>query len=81
MAFVKWFTTYFMYNNLREQFIDEGRVTKNLPSRCAHRCLVHTGAQCLLSENNHLQYQRASSDGKGKRVCELVWSKLLYEYI
>ena len=27
-----------------------------------------TGAQCLLSKNSHLQYQRASSDGKGKRV-------------
>jgi len=55
-------------HNLREQFIYDDRVTKNLPGKCVHRCLVHTGARCLLSENHHLQYQCASSDGKGKRV-------------
>ena len=63
-------------HHLREPFIDEGRVTKNLPSRCGHQCLVHTGARCLLSENHRLQYQHASSGGKGKSVRELVLLKL-----
>ena len=80
MAFVKWFTTYFMYNNLREQFIDEGIVTKNLPSRCAHRCLV-------LQEHS-VCFQRIATCSISvlpvtakERVRELVWSKLLYKYI
>ena len=51
-------------------------MTKNLPSRCEHQCLVHTGARCLLSENHRLQYQHASSGGKGKSVRELVLLKL-----
>ena len=54
-------------------------MTKNLPSRCGHRCLVHTGSTVFAFRESppavsaRFQY---SSGRKGKCVRELVLLKL-----